>query len=136
MLSGKKGFWTGIIFLLPISVMMLTFLVIPSLQTIVLSFTSWSGIGRISFVGLDNYRTILGDASFLRALKRTLFIGFSVAVLTNLFGLLLALALDRSFRTQKMLRALFFIPKLIPIVVAAFIWKYILDANNGLINRV
>ncbi|WP_135554452.1 carbohydrate ABC transporter permease [Paenibacillus cymbidii] len=136
MLDTNKYFWTGVVFLLPISAMMLTFLVVPSMQTIALSLTSWTGIGRITYVGLENYRIIMDDASFLRALKRTLFMGFSIALLTNLFGLTLALALDRAFRTQKALRALFFIPKLIPIVVAAFIWKYMLDANNGMINKV
>jgi raffinose/stachyose/melibiose transport system permease protein len=130
-----KTFWTGILFLLPISVMIFTFMLIPALQTAYYSFTDWDGLSEYRFIGFDNYKRIFSDASFVRTMFRTLWMGIAIALMTNVSGMLLALAVNQAFRTRKLLRTLFYFPKLMPVVLGAYVWGYMLDPNNGLMNK-
>ncbi|MFK7693530.1 carbohydrate ABC transporter permease [Paenibacillus sp. HJGM_3] len=131
-----KTFWTGILFLLPISVMIFTFMLVPVFQTMYYSLTNWDGLGDYRFVGLKNYKRILSDASFVSTMYRTLWMGLAIALLTNILGMLLALAVNQAFKTRNLLRSLFYFPKLLPIVLGAYVWGYILDTNNGLMNKL
>jgi len=131
----KRMFITGIFFIAPITIILAIFLFYPILQSVYYSFTDWKGVGDYSFVGFGNYLDIFNDEGFTNALKRTLLIGLAAALLANLCGLLFALMLDQSLKTKSLLRAIFYIPNVIPIVVAAFVWRYILDANTGLLNE-
>ena len=132
----RKLFWTGIVFMIPITAILFTFLFLPILQSLYFSLTDWRGVGSYKFIGLDNYKAIFHDKLFLESLKRTIVIGVCAAFFANLFGLIFAVLLDQKFKTKNLLRALFYLPNVIPIVVAAFVWRYILDANTGLINTL
>lgn len=131
-----RQFWVGVTFLLPISAVMAIFSLSPILRTAFYSLTDWNGLGEYRVIGLQNYAEILQDPSFIKSLKRTLVIGFAIAFFSNVVGLLLALIVDQALKAKSLIRALFFIPKLFPVVVAAYVWKYMLDANNGLFNRL
>ncbi|WP_127585114.1 carbohydrate ABC transporter permease [Paenibacillus koleovorans] len=128
-------FLTGLLFLLPISVMIFTFMLIPVGQTLFYSLTNWDGIGDYKFIGLRNYERIFSDVSFVQTMYRTLWMGIAIAVLTNVLGLLLALAVNQAFKTKNLVRTLFYFPKLLPIVLGAYVWGFILDTNNGLMNK-
>lgn len=132
----RKLFWTGIVFITPITLILFLFLLLPILQSFYYSLTDWRGVGAYRFVGLENYITIFENTQFNATLKRTLLIGICAAVFANLVGLLFAILLDQSLKTQNLLRALFYLPNVIPIVVAAFVWRYMLDANSGLVNTL
>lgn len=132
----KKLFWTGIVFITPITLLLCLILLVPILQSFFYSLTDWRGVGEYQFVGLTNYALIFENQQFIAALKRTIWIGICSAVFANLTGLLLAVLLDQSLKTQNLLRALFYLPNVIPIVVSAFVWRYMLDANSGLINTM
>jgi raffinose/stachyose/melibiose transport system permease protein len=131
-----KTFWIGILFLLPISVMIVTFMLIPVFQTMYYSFTNWDGLGEYRFIGFRNYQRIFSDASFVKTMYRTLWMGVAIALLTNVLGMLLALAVNQAFKTKNLMRTLFYFPKLLPIVLGAYVWGFILDTNNGLMNKV
>ncbi|CAH1221240.1 Melibiose/raffinose/stachyose import permease protein MelD [Paenibacillus allorhizoplanae] len=131
-----KTFWIGILFLLPISIMIVTFMLVPVFQTMYYSFTNWDGLGEYRFIGFRNYQRIFSDASFVRTMYRTLWMGVAIALLTNAIGMLLALAVNQAFKTKNVMRTLFYFPKLLPIVLGAYVWGYILDTNNGLMNKI
>ncbi|MFD0714850.1 carbohydrate ABC transporter permease [Paenibacillus sp. GCM10027626] len=131
----KRMFMTGLFFIAPITIILIIFLFYPILQSVYYSFTDWKGVGDYSFVGFANYLDIFSDEGFTNSLKRTLLIGLAAAVLANLSGLLYALMLDQSLKTKSLLRAIFYLPNVVPVVVAAFVWRYILDANTGLLNE-
>lgn len=121
--------------MLPITVVLFAFLFLPVLQSFYYSLTDWKGIGAYHWIGFENYRNIFDDPSFVESVKRTLMIGISAAILTNLCGLAFAMLLDRQMKSKSLLRSLFYLPNIIPVVVAAFIWRYILDANSGMLNE-
>jgi raffinose/stachyose/melibiose transport system permease protein len=99
------------------------------------AFTNWSGIGSFEFVGLDNFIKIFSDPSKVGALTNTLFLAFASVILTNVFGLLLALTLNRGLKSRFILRVVFFMPVVLSPLAVSFIWKFIFD-YNGPINTV
>lgn len=99
------------------------------------AFTSWTGAaGSASPVGLDNFRTLFGTESSLRALVNTLVIAAACTVLQTIVGLALALALNTRLRSRNLLRTLFFAPALLPPVIIGFLWQYVLTPT-GPLNR-
>jgi raffinose/stachyose/melibiose transport system permease protein len=99
------------------------------------AFTNWSGIGSFEFVGFDNFVKIFSDPTKIGALTNTLFLAFASVILTNVFGLLLALTLNRGLKSRFILRVVFFMPVVLSPLAVSFIWKFIFDFN-GPINTV
>lgn len=110
-----------------------------------LGWTLWESLHRHDlrmpwlgrpFVGLDNYAEILGDGRFWGAMLHTVFFtAVSVALEIGL-GLFLALALNQAFRGRGLVRAAVLIPWSIPTVVAALLWRFLFDAQAGIINEI
>lgn len=125
--------------------------VAPALATIVLialfplGWTVWESLHRHDlrlpwlgkpFIGLGNYAEILADGRFWTSMAHTaLFTGASVT-LELLLGLFLALALNRAFRGRGLVRAAVLVPWAIPTVVAALLWRFLFDAQAGIVNAV
>ncbi len=102
----------------------------------VYAFTDWTGIGDFDFIGLDNFRRIFEDPTVLGSIKNTLFLAFGFLIATNVIGLMLALALNRTLKTRYFLRVLFFMPVVLSPLAVSYIWKFIFDFNgplNGLV---
>lgn len=96
------------------------------------AFTDFTGIGDFNFIGLENFREILRDPSQLGALKNTLYLAAGFLIGTNVLGLLLALALNRSLKTRYVLRALLFMPVVLSPLAVSYIWKFIFQFNGPL----
>jgi raffinose/stachyose/melibiose transport system permease protein len=96
------------------------------------AFTNWTGIGDFEFVGLDNFRRIVEDPSLIGSLKNTLFLAFGFLIVTNVVGMLLALALNRTLKTRYLLRVLFFMPVVLSSLAVSYVWKFIFDFNGPL----
>jgi len=88
------------------------------------------------FVGLGNYIKLLQDPVFWITLKHTaIWIGLTVPLQMGL-GLLAALILNRQFPWRGLARALVIIPWALPSVVIALMWRWIYDANTGVLNEI
>ena len=96
------------------------------------AFTDWTGIGDFNFIGLDNFKRIFEDPTLLGSLKNTLILAFGFLIATNVIGLLLALALNRTLKTRYLLRVLFFMPVVLSPLAVSYIWKFIFDFNGPL----
>lgn len=96
------------------------------------AFTNWTGIGDFDFIGLDNFRRIFEDPTLLGSLKNTLFLAFGFLVLTNVVGLLMALALNRTLKSRYLLRVLLFMPVVLSPLAVSYVWKFIFDFNGPL----
>lgn len=96
--------------------------------------TNFSGTG--DFVGLDNYRQLMGSDDFWSSLWRTLvYAGASVAA-QLVFGIGIALLLNTQFPGNTFLRGAAIVPYILPVVVATIAWQWILDPNTGIFNRL
>ena len=112
----------------------------PTLASILLSFTNWSGIGAIeqrNIVGLKNYQTLLtGYSFFYPALQHNvIWLAFFVFISTPL-GMLLAVLLDREIRGTRIYQSIFFLPVVLSLAVVGFLWELQYAPNEGFINNV
>ena len=96
------------------------------------AFTNWTGLGDWEFIGLDNFVRIFNDPQLLGAVWNTLFLAFGSVILTNIFGLLFALAINRMLKTRYILRTLIFMPVVLSPLAVAYVWKFIFQFNGPL----
>jgi raffinose/stachyose/melibiose transport system permease protein len=138
----SAGYW---LYLLPGAVLFVLVIGAPLVGTGYLSLTKWSGVGDPTFVGLDNYRHLLHDEVFWTSFKNTLAMIVAMVVVPTVVGLMLAALLfdviGRKFRprTAAALRAAFYLPQVLPVVVAGIVWGWILrpdGAFNGLLDAI
>ena len=109
-------------------------LIYPMLSGVGFAFTDWNGLTlERNFVGLDNFRRMLGDRQVASSITMSLVFAVALVITKVLFGLLLALALDTGIRSRNLLRLLFFMPVVMTPVIVSYVWKYIFS-NNGAIN--
>lgn len=120
------------LFILPILLLHVLVVAVPSLSAVYYSMTDWSGIGEAKFVGLDNFRRLFtDDPAFLNALKNNFI--WLVFFLTVPFILALSAAslLAQVKRGAMFYRLALFIPYILPSVVTASIWRNLLSPKNG-----
>lgn len=83
------------------------------------------------YVGLDHFRTLYGDDNFYRALRNTLWWTGASVFLQFVFGLILALLLDRPFAGRAIAQALVFLPWAVPTFLTGLNWAWLLNPVIG-----
>lgn len=128
-------------FLLTFPSLIITVLVsvIPILILIAISFYSIKPkMGRLAveFLGFENYAFLLSgqDPDFWPSLGRSFLYMSSSVFFSFSVGLIVALALNTKIRLVSFFRAITLLPWAMPIVVSAFIWRWILDSDAGILN--
>lgn len=132
------GRWTAWLFLAPVTAYLIAFYAYPLYRNVELSlreYTVRSFVqGGAPFAGLDNYRKVLSDPTFWPALTHTAV--FTLASLAFQFGIGMALAVffHQNFPLSRTLRALFLVPWLLPLIVSASTWSWMLNSEAGVVN--
>ncbi len=117
---------------LPALLMFTVFGILPLIGVVVLSFTSWDGIGAIHPAGPDSWKTVLTD----RALLHSLFVTFEITILSwavqTPLSLLIGVFMAGHQRYRAFLSVLFFIPLLLSQAAIAIAFSALLNPNFGL----
>jgi ABC-type sugar transport system permease subunit len=87
-----------------------------------------------SFVGLQNFRTLLGDQQFWNAWRNTIEFTAVSTLVETVLGLGMALVLYETFRGRGLVRASMLVPWAIPTVVTSKMFGWLFDGQNGIIN--
>jgi raffinose/stachyose/melibiose transport system permease protein len=132
MKSRKKLFW----FVLPAVLVFTVFTFIPLLNAIRISFTEFSGVGVERWVGLENYKTILTNPTYLGVLKVTLIYSCIVVVLQNAIALCIAALLYSTPSIRSFARVALLVPSMYSAVIAAYIWEFIYSPLGGGLNEL
>jgi ABC-type sugar transport system permease subunit len=112
------------------------FIVVPVFLSLRSSFTDQNALlPRSSFVGLTNYREMLGDDELRASVVFTLSLAIGVTVVANALGIAFAVLLNRVALSYRVLRTLAFLPQVVSGVIVGFVWKTILT-EDGLLNNV
>jgi multiple sugar transport system permease protein len=128
--------WTGLALSAPYILYLLFFSFYTIAFAFVLAFLRWDLITRPAFVGVANFRLLLEDDRFWRALANTLvFLAVHIPLQITV-ALALAIALDRRLRLRGFWRAAFFLPVVISGAAVAVLWNALYATDVGLINRV
>ncbi len=123
-------------FLLPNGIGFLVFTLVPVIASLVISLYSWPLIGTRHFVGIANYRALFTkDSTFRAALLNTLYFVAAYTPLNIGVSLGLALWLRGYSRGRRLLRVLFFVPVLTPLVADSVVWSLLYTNRNGLIDE-
>lgn len=113
-----------LLFLTPAILIMVVFLYYPLIQGVPIAFTNWNGLAKDrDFVFLDNFRRIFTDPNIWRDLKNTLLFTAIEIVGCNVMGLVMALVLKETTKTNNLLRTLFFMPYVISLILAGYIMQ-------------
>ncbi|AIJ26225.1 MULTISPECIES: carbohydrate ABC transporter permease [Amycolatopsis] len=128
------GRWhTPYVFLLPALVLLAVFFIWPAVTAVQLAFFDYHVVSPPTWVGLDNFKRLLGDPRFFTALKNSgLFMVGMVPLLVGL-PLLLALLVNLPLRAIKVFRLLYYLPVVTSMVVVAIAWNYVFH-QRGVLN--
>ncbi len=126
------------LFLSPFLFFFILFTLWPIVATISWSFTDFAVPNRgISFVGLQNFRTLLSDELYQRSFVNTLIFSLGNTALKLPISLLLAVLLTRRWVVGKtFFRTIYFVPVVVPTAIAGFIFALLLHPFNGAIPDV
>lgn len=110
----------------------------PLLRQVWMSFTDTRLMNptRGRFVGLENYRDLLGDGQFYTSLHITIVYTFLTVVLGVIVGTVSALAMDRPFRGRAVIRAILLFGWAVPSVAATLIWLWIFNGPSGVASDI
>ena len=102
-----------------------------------ISFTNWNGYAQNrEFVGLTNYKRLLGDVNVKRALINTLVYGIGSTAIQNVLGLAYALLLNQKFKGSVLVRTIVYIPSMIAGLIMGYIMYFMVQYNRGAINDI
>lgn len=95
-----------------------------------------TSIIKSNFIGADNFTKVIGDKRVRSTLMFTLIFTFASVFLELIFGLFLALIMNRAFRGRSLVRTFSLIPWAIPTSVAAMMWSYLYNGSSGIISNI
>jgi ABC-type sugar transport system permease subunit len=138
----RRGGAPYLAYLVPSTALFAVVIALPFGMNIYTSFTSWTGVGPMKWAGLANYRQLFGDAEFWASIWHSVLLVAAMAVVPAVAGLIVAAALfdviGKQFgqRAASVLRACIYLPQVLPIIVAAIVWGWILDPQSGALNAL
>ena len=131
----SKLLWTTV-FLLPAMLIYVTLVLLPLIQTVYMSFFSWTGIAGfpMKYVGFKNYIRVFisGDKFWKSLINVGWFMAGGFIVLMPL-SFVLAHIITKKSRASYFYKTAFFFPLLIPMTAIGIIWIYILYPDGGLV---
>lgn len=120
----------GILFLIAV-------VVLPTLFAVYISTTVWNLTGvQGVFIGMRNYQQMVHDPRFISALGRSVYFTVASVSIELLLGLALALALSKITRGQDTLLSIFIVPMAITSAAVAYVFRFLLDPEIGLVNYI
>jgi multiple sugar transport system permease protein len=141
-LAASRRGWTPWLFLAPYLVLFLVFVLLPIFLGVWISLHDWDfTLPGKPFVGLDNYVALFDSSSvtfkpFWNSMQATgIFTLFSVPLLL-IVPLAVALVMNQNFRGRNVFRSIFFAPYVLGVAVVGVLWRFLLDANIGLVNSI
>jgi multiple sugar transport system permease protein len=133
---GNNEALIGYLFILPSLIGFAIFFAYPAVRAVYISFLDWNLLSDAKYVGLENYRTLFDDDRFWNSLQVTvLYVLWNIPLQTGL-ALFMAVMLERfSTTVSSIMRGIMILPWLMPNVVVALLWLWILDPSIGLMNE-
>jgi len=135
----RRSYW---IYLIPGLLLLTLIIIVPLLWNIYLTFTSYRGIAPPEWIGLENWVELAGDARFWTSFRNSIAMVLAMVVVPTALGLVLAAILfdlvGRKFggRLASFLRATYYLPQILPVVIAAIVIGWILRPQNGALNQI
>ena len=125
------------VFLAPLLVLLLVYIVYPIIDSFYISLFKWNGISSDrKFIGLNNWLDLIFDDKFWFAAKNNFIITILSIVLQIPIGLAMATFLEFGGRKLNVFKVVWFIPHLMSSVAIGFLFAYALATNGGIISTI
>jgi len=126
----------GYALILPSMACFFVFYIYPVVYSFYLSFFAWDMLKPKQFIGLTNYRALLGAEEFREVLRNTLAYSLGVVGLAMGLGLILALLLNNRTKLSSVFQACIFTSYIVSWVAVSLLWIWMLDPQYGLVNYI
>lgn len=130
----RRNLITGLLFISPWVIGFLAFTLYPMLSSLYTSFTEYHIRAPSEWIGLANYREMLADRRFWKALYNTFYMVVVGVPLTLVGSFICAVLLNLKLRGQSVYRVIYFVPSIVPVVASSILWVWLFNTNNGLLN--
>lgn len=131
----RKENMYGYLFAAPPIIGFLLFAMVPVAYSTYAAFTDWDGLSQMNFIGLENFKTLLHDEYFHKAMFNTIFLMLGIPIGIFL-SLLLAMGLNRGIWGTGVFRVIYYIPVISSIAAIAILWQWAFNGDYGLINQL
>ena len=122
---------------LPGLVLFVLAILAPICLSVYYGFTNYSGMGHAKYIAFENYKNLLSDKTFHRALLNSLLLAIGFIVIQHPIAIIVAAVLDKlQGKAEGFFRCVYFIPNVISVAVIAYLWKFIYNPDFGLLNKV
>src|SRR5699024_3852843 len=115
---------TYLLMIIPALVVFFSFHTLPLLQGIFYSLTDYRGYGMWDFVGFKNYFNVFQDGRALNAYGFTFKFAIVSTIIVNIISILIAMGLNAKIKFRKSLRAIYFLPYILSLLIIGYIFKY------------
>ena len=128
--------WQQFLFLAPLMLVMVPFLIWPALLGLFTSFTNYVPFQHtpVQFVGLENYADILSDSDFQAATHNIIVFTVITTTVELAMGVTIAYSLRRPFRGRSLVRFLLLLPWLVSPVANGVMWHFLFNSQVGIVN--
>ena len=138
---GKKQYLTedakwGYLLIAPTIIGLIVLNVYPFLQTLILSFSTTHPFGYFELSGFGNYTQMFGSSEFWKATWNSIYFCILTVPLGMFFALLTAVLLNAKIKGKSVFRAIYFLPMVVAPAAIAMVWKWIFNAEYGIINQM
>ncbi|MBK9747766.1 MAG: sugar ABC transporter permease [Chloroflexi bacterium] len=130
---GNNQALLGYLFILPSLIGFIAFFAVPAVRSVFISFQEWNLLTDAKYVGLENYQELFADDRFWRSLQITVTYVLWNIPLQTVLALGIALLMER-ISNSPLLRGILILPWLMPNVIVAMLFVWLLDPTLGLIN--
>lgn len=135
--GGRRQNLAGWLFVGPVIFGVIAFQLAPVAASLWVSMTNWSGLSTPDVVGLGNYVELFTrDRQFYGSLRNTVVFTVAVVSLSIAGGMVLALLCNTRMRGIGVFRTLYFSPVVTNMIAIGFVWFWLYQPNEGLINTV
>ena len=121
----SKGIMVFYMMTIPAVILFFTFHTLPLIKGIFYSFTDWNGYGDWKFIGFKNFINVFQDDNIKNAYSFTFKFAILTTIIVNVISLALAVALNSSIKFKNTLRAIFFLPNILGVLIVGYIFNYV-----------
>jgi multiple sugar transport system permease protein len=135
----RRRFRLGLWFISPAALVLLSVLAYPIIASFVLSFQRIRFAGQgisAEFYGFKNYADLLSDKLFQQSLFRSIYFTLIEVIAVIILGLLVAILLNHPMGRHAFFRVVLLVPWALAPVANAVLWKWIYNANYGVLNVI
>jgi putative chitobiose transport system permease protein len=126
---------TPYLFLTPALLVIAVFVLYPMVAVFFYSFTSYDIVTPPKWVGLKNFRDLIVDPIFRLALRNS-FVYLIVTPVLIVLSIILAIIVNRKLPGINLFRGLYYIPAISGSIAVGIIWRWVFDAQGGMLNGV